>query len=263
MIDIFKLYQDALSSFNTSQNGILRPERDFIPWLHDISLQKYQELVAEFEKTQIISDSLNPFLQECSVPIISLEGEAYDKVVFPNIGGVPYDHLVSIKAKMKKDGTCPPKKDTLILDNNGCPLEGDELEFAKRDADNELTEVGFTKTINTKWAAALNHTFRPPSPKNPIFTQSDGYFKIAPKRLGYAIVTYFTKPVEPVFKYTIVNAGTENEYIQYVPTGSVHLQWPENMRTEFITALQKKYAVASGQPGMYQAAQADAAGNVP
>lgn len=81
-------------------------------------------------------------------------------------------------------------------------------------------------------ANRLNSQIDPVTATSPIGEQTaPRYFRLYPQSIGYTgTVTYFRRPVKPVFSYTIIS----QRVIVYDPINSVQLEWRESEIDEIV-----------------------------
>lgn len=242
MITAFKLYEKLIGEANTHQGGHAKPNRNFIDWVNTISIDIFNDLVAEFEKSNVISEMLTVFLKTKNVVVTPVPSQMWDLVTFPT----DYNYFATASLIRKGDKSCGCKcYDTCgdikeVEEECSILLDDDEMEALKIKSDKELCEFSIDKVRTAQWEAICKHKTMPPSIKSPKCTQFERGLKLAPKGLGIIVMNYFRKPKEAEFLYTITNPGLENEYIQFDPN-SQPLEWDDKMIPEFIARLKEKY----------------------
>lgn len=245
MIDLFKLYEKVCGTYNTQQGGHIRPHRNFVDWVNDISLELFEEYFAVAEKNQTIDDRLNPFLKSANVVVGALPGSNYDVFAAPD----DYEHFSSARVYLNTNNVGCPCEGVKTLDatgkciaNCGTPYQdADDKILEERKVQEGLCEVPIVKVSNSRWGSICNHKTMYPTVDKPKITQFDKGFKLAPKNLGVISFDYYRKPKAGTFAYTITNPGNIDEYIQYNQAGSTPLEWSEVLITEFINRIGKKY----------------------
>lgn len=236
MIHLFTLYERFLGKVNTHQSGHARPVRNFENWVNDISLELFEAYYKVFEKTHHISDNLTPFLRSRNVVIVSNAGTGWDLIRRP----VDYERFASIRV-IRQGTTACALKGCETVNCTGDYVDPDELAILQAELDGTKKEVPVDKIDNARWSALAGRITKGATFNTPKCTLYDEGFKIAPKGLGVVVMDYFRKPAKVKFNYNLVNAGTENEAIQYVEAGSVHLDWPESVMPEFLARLEIAY----------------------
>lgn len=254
MISLFDLWQKLIGTVNTHQGGHVRPHRNFVEWVNDISFSLFEEEYSVWEKEQVISDRLMPFLRSYNIVVSPESNQMWDVVKLP----ADYEHFSSARVIRKNGVSCGqlglPTVSGKDCKPAACPLylDEDEQELLRQQADAALVECTITKVTNNRWAAICQHKMLHPTANNPKCTQFERGLKLAPKGLGVIVLDYLRLPKKGSFAYTISNPGTEQEYIQYDADNSQPLEWSETLINEFITRLQKKYGVFVREELLYQ-----------
>lgn len=263
MIGVFAFYQKILRVFNVHQGGIFKPST-YIELVDDAQMEYFNELVEEFQKTQVISDKLTPFLDSANIVITSKSGHPWDLVVKPPM----YEYFASARIIKKSGSACLCKdlgtfnengKEIKTVDESKCKyIDPDEIAELRLENDKENCEVPIRLVDNDRWGSIYNHKRKGPSCDKPIITQFSGGYKIAPKSCSNAIIMdFFRRPIKPVFNFTVINPGLENEYIQFNPIGSVNLEWSETVIEPLMLKIQKKYAIFTGQDNLFAQVQSE------
>jgi hypothetical protein len=244
MITSFDLWEKFIGKANTHQGGHVRPHRNFIHWVNDISFAIFEEEYALWEKTQVISDRLMPFLRSVNIVVTPVGGQLFDLVSLPK----DYEHFSSARIIRRNGDACGDQSLPTVSSKDGCTevkcsnyIDEDDKKLLEQQADDKLKEVVITKIKNNKWAGLLDHEFDRPTWDVPACTQYEKGLKVAPKRLGVIILDYLRLPSKCTFDYTIINAGLETEYIQYNPDTSQPLEWSQTLINEFVDRLKKDY----------------------
>jgi hypothetical protein len=255
MITLFDLWEKFTGKVNTHQGGGVRPNRNFVQWVNDISLAIFEEEYQAWEKSQVISDRLMPFLVSMNVIVNPTGGQLWDIVKVP----ANYEHFSSARVIRKNGNSCGDSELVTVDGRDGCTevkcdlyIDADEKKLLQQKADNKLKEITIEKIVNNRWAGLLDHESDKPSWDKPACTQYDGGLKVAPKGLGVIILDYLRLPVKGTFAYTIVDAGLETEYIQYDDGNSVPLEWSQTLINEFINRLKKDYGTFVREEMIYQ-----------
>ena len=78
----------------------------------------------------------------------------------------------------------------------------------------------------------------------PGITQINDDFQVAPRKVSVIVFSYYVEPTEAIFKYTLtpgnIQTGSGDQLI-YDKKNSEPLQWPEQMRKEFLEELKGWY----------------------
>lgn len=243
MITAFKLWENFIGEANTHQGGHIKPNRNFINWCNTISIDIYNDLVKEFEKTRVISDMLTPFLRIKNITVSAVPNQMWDVVALPS----DYNYFASARNIRKNGISCGCSKYDTIDGKNGVEItectsyiDEDEMERLQIEKDKNLVEVSIEKIRTAQWTSVCQHVTMGPTVNEPKCTQYEGGLQLAPKGFSVIILTYFRKPIEAEFLYTILNPGAENEYIQY-NINSKKFEWDDKMIPEFLTRLKEKY----------------------
>lgn len=235
MIDLFDLYTTLCSVVNSQQGGLIRPNQAFSNWVRDIEMELYKEARLQFEESQIISDELGPFLRSVNVVVTPQRGANYDVIRFPK----DYDYFCS--ARLNRSGALCAELETFTSEGNIYDLSEEDRLARIRLEDATISTIGIAKVTNNRWNSILSRETLRPDMDNPKCTQFDGGLKLAPKNAGIIQLDYLRTPVAGVLAYTIVNAGTEEEYYQYDASASTPMEWAETLKPVFIERLKLKY----------------------
>ena len=257
MITLFSLYEKFCGAYNTQQGGHIRPNRNFVDWVNDISLEMFEEFVAVAEKNQMIADYLKPFLVSVNVIITAKPGSNYDEIKMPK----DYEHYSSARVFYDSNNKG-------CIDSNKPCINGDTAEkcespfvdvddqavFGKNDGG--LCELPITKIDNQRWGSICSHKTQGPTLEKPKITQYDQGLKIAPKNLGIIVLDYYRKPIDGTFLYTITNPNAIDEYLQF-NTSSQPVEWSGVLINEFINRMGKKYGKYIREQFIYETSAAD------
>ena len=255
MINIFSLYEDFRGIVNAHQGGHLPPSI-YTSWVHQVQMDIHNEGVKNFQKTQKIADEMTIFLESLNVIVSPISGSSWDLVVKPK----GYENYASSRI-VKKGGVSCGCKDVKEFNANGEEEKGvcktyvdeDELAELKMASDAQNCEVSIALVDNDRWGSICSHPRKKPTCISPKMTQYGKGFKIAPKGCATSIIMdFFRTPIKPVFNYIVINPQQENEYYQFVPTGSIHLEWSEQLLPLFIAKLKDKYATFVGDANLWQ-----------
>lgn len=253
MIDVFQLYDEFCGTVNSAQGGHIRPHRNFLAWVKTINLDIFKDFYKKFQETQFIADEMAAFQKYANVLVKETIGQLHDTVILSE----DYKYFVSAAFKVHKGEIVGVLGGDVLSENSEgiCCKAIAEEDICLKDSDDDLTHVPIEKVTSNRWNSLSQRLTLKPSLINPYCTQFDKGFKIQPKGIGIIVMDYFRKPVDPTFNYTVINAGTEDEYIQY--DTSTPLEWGDTMRGEFIARLTKKYATMKHQSEMYQIGAAE------
>lgn len=253
MIGINKLWMTFIAQVNTWQGGFWSPQANFTEAVNDIQNELMNDKVAKWQESQILTDEVSPFLETVNVKLVTNSNRPYDTAILPP----NYVHYSSARVIIINDEGCGCKDKKDIDGQTGCIVEcsadnkyidPDTILLEEKHAQDEICE-GQVKIIdNQRWAALCDSFTKRPTISKPAITLFAGGIKVYPKHVGIIIMDYFRKPAEAVFNYTL---GPNDEII-FDPNGSIDLEWPESVQPEFIARLMKKYAMYTGQEGLYQ-----------
>jgi hypothetical protein len=262
VIDLFDLWEKFIGSVNMPQGGAVKPHRNYVHWVHDISNSLFEEKFTGWGRSQkIIDDLARPFLTSVAIQVQDVKGSNYGELKFPedyahysstryftkNEKGVPLPGLQFCDCNGKVIDTtqeCPSFLDQEAWDIIKQQKEVEDNEAEKTNAANLFKEYPVDKVGNDRWGALLEHRFLSPTSKRPKVTDMNGGLKVAPAGVGIVILDYLAKPKKPVFKYKVTpgNEQTgEGDEFQYDKANSVPLQWSELVINEFVIRLEKKY----------------------
>lgn len=257
MIGIFSLYESLKGRVNAHQGGHIKPS-DFIDWVHQVQMDIYNDRIEAYQKTQKIADELTPFLESMNTIVSNSSGQAWDLIVKPS----GYENFASARIIKKGGLSCGIKgakeyKDGEPVENQ-CKsyVDPDELQQKKNEAGSSNVELPIQLVDTDRWSAIAKHPRRKITCDTPRITQYAGGFKIMPKGCSTSIVMdFFRLPVKPVFNFSVINSGQENEYYQFVPAGSVDLEWSQQLLPEILLKLIDKYSIFVGDSNMFQASK--------
>lgn len=252
MITLFTLYEKFCGAYNTQQGGHIRPNRNFVDWVNDISLGMFEEFVAVADKNQMIQDYLSPFLRSVNVIITPKPGSMHDEIKMPK----DYEHYGSARVFYNGTKGCLDG-DKPCINSDGETCESPFVDIDDQQVKNDGTdEYAIGKVDNQRWGSICGHKTLKPSISKPKITQYDGGLKIAPKNLGVIVLDYYRKPKPGTFLYTITNPGAIDEYIQF-DTNSAPVEWSEVLINEFLNRMGKKYGKYVRDQFVYETSSAD------
>ncbi len=235
MIDLFSLWEDFQSAVNTSQNGWFRPETDFVRGTNEVSIMLWNKWTAKAEKSQEEKDKLFPFLKYKNLPVNTTS-------TYYGIAKKPKDYgrLASARIVVHKEQETVPCK---AIDNGKC--EGFETNEEKTDKYfDEIREYPVTLIDDQRWGPFCQHLTKGPTLQRPGLTQVNDEFKVAPRKVSVIAIDYYIEPTPATFVFTTAPGNPQTgsgDQIIYDATNSVKLQWPEQVRNEFIEALKSWY----------------------
>lgn len=234
-ITSFSIWLDFQSDNNTSQNGFIRPESDFIRILNDVSIALWNKWTGKAEKSQEEKDKLFPYLKSKNIVVSSLG--RYD-----GFAKKPpdYGRFASARIVVHKDLTLPDKS----IDNGKCEGWKTQEEITE-EYYNNIKEFRVTQVDNQRWGAFTEHLTKGPTLSKPGITQINDGFKVAPRKVSVIALDYYVEPTPATFKYTIAPGNPQTgsgDQVIYDPT-SIPLQWPEQMRKEILEELRKWYSM--------------------
>lgn len=243
MIHLNRLYENFNSEYNTSQNGFFRPVSDFVPAIHEISLDIWNKLCGLEPRSQKIQDWLIPFLVSYNVTV--QQKPQYDYIPYPRFPAPDdvknYEYYGSSRIIVEKERTVgAPGLD--LIDEKGECIPAVELDEAFFPQTTDYEEKSIQLVPRNKWAAVTGHRTKGPTMNKPFMKQIEEGFQIAPRGVGVVVLDWYRKPIMPVFNYTTINNGPDT-YIQFTEQGSVHLEWSEALLPVFLYRLGKRYGL--------------------
>lgn len=246
-LDVFDIWQKLMSLCNVQQGGQIRPQTDFQNWYNAVNTMLFHAKCSKFQLGQQVTDELSPFLTTKAVLVTA------GYVVLP----ADYAYLADVRIIRQKDeNVCNSLQQLPIIDGTGKSRKFVDPDYAKMVqayAGMNLVEKTVNVIDNQQWGDCLNHARKGPTWNNPKATQNEGGFKIAPVGIQAVVLDYFHTPRNAIFAYT-VGSG---DIVQYNSAGSTQLEWTSVIENEFLAELQKKYAAAVGDMGLYQQADND------
>lgn len=204
-----KILNDFKGSANTWQNGFFRMQ-SFEYALYEAILEIFNKNKKQWEKSQVVTDTLLPYFNRVQVPIVNFEKEQLIKYPTDYSQFSMLTFFTKSGSKDEDDKAGVLCKGIKILDiNRKCrPLrEEEKLEALETSV---LIEKEITKVDNKRWAGVLEHRTIGPTVTRPYCTQYNNGFMVAPHNIGYAVLYYLAKPQRPVFKY---HTGNRDEFI--------------------------------------------------
>jgi hypothetical protein len=277
MIDVFDIWEKFVSNANVQQGGQVKPERTFANWLHDISLELYEEKFSDWEKSQKILDDLSrPFLVTANMQVADVSGANYGVAAFPddyghystsryytyNGKGVPIDKLPFFDCNGNLyEGATPPAS----LDPEVWALYKGQVRASAKKAGIDLPvslreEHPVDKVSNASWGSVIKHRFNGARKDRIKITQFEGGIKVAPAGVGVIVVDYLKKPTKPSFAYTVIPGDPitgQGDVIVYDKAKSKPLEWSELVLNEFLIRLDKKYGKRIREAFIWQTSEHD------
>lgn len=256
MITLFEIWEQLQGGLNAHQNGFIRPNRNLVNWVSVVQQDIFNDLINDFEKSQMISDMIAPFLVTKNILVPRVNREMWDLIKLP----IDYKHFAALRAYKRGQEYCGVCDAETIDGSNGidqstCPyMDEDEILAAQQEADDKLCEIKIKKVLTAKWGSICDRKTLKPSIEHgrAYCTQYDRGLKLIPKGIGVVVLDYFRQPKEATFDYTIINPNSEDEYIKYEPATSQPLEWDRKMLPEFLARLEKKYGKAIGNNNFIQ-----------
>jgi len=240
MIDVYDLWLDFCSEYNTHQRGHVRPQSTFLRWVNTISKELFEEKFSNWPKNQTLSDNLaRPFLRSRVIRVEN--GKGFNDII-PYPGD--YAHFSSARFFLSKNVIVEPPSLADTVDGFYTLEDVEETVY---------TESVVTLVDNNRWSSLLEHKFKKPTVNNPAISQYDSGFKIAPKRIPYIIFDYLKIPVDATFAYTL---GPGDQII-YDRDKSKKLEWNSLTKVEFLSRLGLKYGKFIGGQMVYEMSNAE------
>jgi len=253
MINICELYNDFKGQNNTWSKGHFRA-KSFVFSVHQSSLEIFNELRKEWQKTNVISDALRPYFKNVQVSLkeFSLGG----MIEYPK----DYANFSSLNFFTKNgDLAGVICKDIPMLDKEKkCGRDLREEEKEKAQNLDTLIENPISKIVNNQWGSYCQHKFAGPSLDNPGCTEYKGGFKVLPVEIGIVVLNYLSIPQRPVLK-----AKFDDDHnllcSDLVENGS--LLWGEEILPDLMSRIKSKYAAYISNPQKWAEGQKESAAN--
>lgn len=254
MIDVFDLYQAHLGNVNSQQGGHSRPHRNFQSWLCQINMELFREKFGSHEKSQRSHDELaRPFLRTVNVVLETSSARQYDVARYPDDYAYFSSARVLLRDESATEGMCAPNTDFVSTGQLVRYEDPDMVNLRQRAAGDSYVERSVSMIDDQRWGNILTHKFLKPTLKKPAMTIHEGGFRVAPTGVGIVVLQYLRTPDDPVFAYTI---GSDDMII-YNQAGSTQLEWPAQMRGEFLSRLSERYALYIRDGGLHSASVAE------
>lgn len=232
-IDPNDLLKDLQSKVNFSQNSWFRPETDFIRGVNETSIKLWNEKTGQAEKSQEIKDQLMPFLKSKNIAV-NTSATYYGIAAKPS----DYGRLASARIVVHNDTTLPDKG----VDSGKCDGFKTDEEIKDEYYDN-IKEAVCEIIDNQRWGSYVTHLTKGPTLEKPGITQINNSFKVAPRKISVIALDYYIEPTPATYLYSVTAGNPQTgsgDQIVYNPN-SVKLQWPEQMKNEFLEELVKWY----------------------
>lgn len=244
MINIGKLYDNFNSAYNTNQLGFFRPVTDFVPAVHEISLDVFNKLVGQANRSQKIKDWLRPFKKTLNIAVESIPSMDYIKEPADYEGYDSGRILIEITDEESKV-CCEKGADMLDKGGSVIPWKDIREDFFPTTTTYDSVNVGLID--DNKWGAVLKHVTKYPTLQRPYLRQVnlDGdtpAFEVRPREIGVVVLDYYRKPKEPKYAYTVIESGPDT-FLQYQENGSEHLEWSETLVPVFLHRLGLRYGL--------------------
>jgi hypothetical protein len=237
MIDAFDLWNSFQSTVNTFQGGWFRPQTDFIQKCNDLSKQFWNKYRKESEKSQDARDKMLPFIKTKNFIVKSKGIYGFFK---PDSD---YGGFSGARIRIHEEKCFPdPKAEKGDPENKSAFLTDDELSEEYYDS---VKEFDADLIDGIKWGSVNRHKTKGATFEKPKMRQVDGGFEVLPRKVTVIVLDYYRQPKTATFLYT-PSPGDEQtgagDDIVYSDT-SQSLEWPFNMRDEFLIGLGEAYGV--------------------
>lgn len=235
MIDSYSLYQSFRSYNNTYVGGWYRPTTDFIRAVQDINSEVFVDMTREAEKSQEAKDNLFPFLISKNI-IVDNRG-VYGTIKPPT----DYSRFSTCRIIVAEDNCFPD----MNVDGGKC--EGLETQVEKTENYyDSIKQIQVELIDDKKWGAVNAHVTKGPKLSSPKMRQIDGGFQVAPRKVSVIVMDYYRQPKVPTMSYTTTipntQTGSGDDFV-YDVKKSQALEWPENMRNEFLIRLGIRFGI--------------------
>lgn len=232
-IDTNDLWLDLAAAVNISQNGWFRPETDFIRAVNEISIKLWNKWTAVAEKSQEEKDKLFVFLKKKNIAV-NTTASYYGTFPKPT----DYGRLASARIVVHKEKTLPDKQ----IEDGKCDGLKTTEEINDEYYDN-VSESVCDIIDNQRWAAYCQHLTKGPTLQKPGITQINNQFNVAPRKISVVALDYYIEPTPATYEYSVTAGNPQTgsgDQIVY-NTNSVKLQWPQQVRNEFLQELVNWY----------------------
>lgn len=241
MIDVYDLLQSFYSTFNVYLGGWFRPQTDFLQKCNDISKELWVKWGNEAEKSQEAKDNMMPFLVSKNI-IVSNKG-VYGTFSPPIDSDKPYGRFAAARI-IVSGKQCVPCQE---VDNGKCS-NGDfkSQQELTEDYYNNIEQHDIDLIDDQKWGACNKHLTKKPTLQKPKMRQIDGTFQVAPREVSVVVLDYYRPPKEATFVYNISPGNVQTgagDMLIYDKKNSQPLEWPFNVREEFLIRLGQAYSL--------------------
>lgn len=250
MIDPFDLWNSFQSAVNTFQGGWFRPQTDFIQACNDLSFKFWNQGRKEAEKSQFWKDNMAPFFKSKNyiVKVKKIYGHFdADK----DYAGFSAARIIVHQRKCMPDFSVDEGKMSNDENFKSNVQLSDEYYDNVRQYDIDMID-------NIKWGSVNKHKTKGPTMENPKIRQIDGGFEVAPRGVTVVVLDYWRQPKIATFAY-VPSVGNEEtgagDNLIYDQDNSQPLEWPFNMRDEFLIGLGERYSIFTREEFMFAASQ--------
>jgi hypothetical protein len=237
MIDTFDLWNSFQSTVNTFQGGWFRIQTDFIQKCNDLSKQFWNKYRKESEKSQDARDKMLPFIKTKNF-IVSNKGIYGRFTPDADYGGFSAARVRIYEEKCLPD---PKAEYGEKVDKSAFVTDAERTE----EYYDNVKEFDVDLIDDIKWGAMNRHKTKGPTFEKPKIRQVDGGFEVLPRKVTVIVLDYYRQPKEATLLYTPspgdeqTGAGDDIVYDK----SSQPLEWPFNMRDEFLIGLGEAYGV--------------------
>jgi hypothetical protein len=242
MIDIYDLYQSFNSIVNQYIGGWFRPNTDFLQSCNDISKQLWVRWTREAEKSQEAKDNLLPFLVSKNM-IVSNNG-VYGTFKPPNDPTKPYGRFAAARIIVTNNDICVPCQQ---VDQGNCDNGNFESQDQLTDDYyNSVSQYDVDLIDDQKWGACNVHKTKRPTLQKPKMRQIEGGFEVSPRQISVIVLDYYRPPVNATFVYSNSPGNVQTgagDMLIYDKKNSDPLEWPFNVRDEFLILLGERYSI--------------------
>lgn len=242
VINNYETWLQLCRLVNVQQNGQIPPSV-FNGWYNEVNKQLFRELCEQFQRDQILTDLLSPFMRTAFLQVIPQTGQNFGIMDAPS----DYEYFITLTGLTQAlEEECFSTKNLPIIDGTGKSAKYTDPDIAAM-----VREFASTKQIEgnirlidlQRWAACLSHSTKGATIQSPKALPIADGFKIAPKGVVSGLLYYFKTPVNSVFSYTI----SAQDIAIYDSAGSTQLEWSDQMQPWFLALLVKKYGLAVNQ----------------
>lgn len=240
MIDTFELYLSFQSTVNSFQGGWFRPQTDFIRKCNDISKRLWNKWTREAEKSQEAKDNLFPFFKSKNY-IVNNRG-----IYGMFSADKDYGRFAAARIIVNKKEQFLP--DSQVGWGDLCKEASDKFKSQDETTDeyyDGVRQFDVDMIDDIKWGAVNKHKTKTPTVESPKMRQVNGQFEVAPRKVSVIVLDYYREPKDATFLYTLapgdVQTGAGDQIIYNKE--SQPLEWPFNVRDEFLIGLGEAYGI--------------------